>query len=768
MENSLTTSAEGPSGTALPYRVKIAVSALGLIALAGALAAAPFTPIGVGYVLVLAFAVFVAPRMTLQLSGSNLTLSFSDAVVFFTFIVYGGELAVITAFVETFANCVYLKKRRKESPKFFVLFNASLSALIVAATYGVVELFSRAVYGSAFIDLRLTDTRTLAAVLGLIALTHFFFSSAFAAFYQKLRTHGSFLEIWKTHCVSSALTHFTGAGVAGATYKVFNYGDVALGVISFVVVAVAYINYRTLINDINRSIASVEEAERQKADAERQRAEVEKTRRKEAESYAEELCRSLEKEARANDALRKSERELQHAASHDSLTGLSNRKHLGDVLRELIAAYKQDSAATFQVLFLDIRSFKNINDTLGHSIGDKVLSVAAKRFSRVVNAEDTVARIGGDEFAIVLRGLATAGKAQKVARKIHRNITQPFSLAGNRVSIDVNIGIAPCDTEYDSPEEILRDADIAMHYAKERKDGPAVFTKELRHRFLERVRFEMDLRHAVERNELSMHYQPIVSLIDGRLAGFEALLRWHHPEFGMIPPNKFIPIAESSDLIQPITNWILLETTKQLASWQRISPDYGDLEMSVNIAGRHLSSDDLSDQVEDALESSGIRPETLKLEITESTAMENAERSILLLNRLKSLGVKLSIDDFGTGYSSLSYLHRLPFDTLKIDRSFVSGVGERGENSGILQTIVSLGTNLKMRMVAEGIETEAQLAMLRNLGCDFGQGYLFSKPKPAEEMEKLLYARHMWFPSQKDSAIELHSDSDTQHHIPLF
>ena len=307
-----------------------------------------------------------------------------------------------------------------------------------------------------------------------------------------------------------------------------------------------------------------------------------------------------------------------------------------------------------------------------------------------------------------------------------------------------------------------------MHYAKERKDGPAVFTKELRHRFLERVRFEMDLRHAVERNELSMHYQPIVSLIDGRLAGFEALLRWHHPEFGMIPPNKFIPIAESSDLIQPITNWILLETTKQLASWQRISPDYGDLEMSVNIAGRHLSSDDLSDQVEDALESSGIRPETLKLEITESTAMENAERSILLLNRLKSLGVKLSIDDFGTGYSSLSYLHRLPFDTLKIDRSFVSGVGERGENSGILQTIVSLGTNLKMRMVAEGIETEAQLAMLRNLGCDFGQGYLFSKPKPAEEMEKLLYARHMWFPSQKDSAIELHSDSDTQHHIPLF
>ena len=262
--------------------------------------------------------------------------------MFFTFIVYGGELAVITAFVETFSNCVYLKKRRKESPKFFVIFNSSLAALIAAATYGVVELFSRAAYGSAFIELRLTDTRTLAAVLGVTALAHFFFSSAFAAFYQKLRTQGSFLEIWKTHCVSSALTHFTGAGIAGATFKVFNYGDVALGVISFIVIAVAYINYRTLINEINRSIANVEEAERQKADSERRRAEIEKARRKEAESYAEELCRSLEKEARANDALRKSERELQHAASHDSLTGLANRKRLNDILRDLISVYKQD------------------------------------------------------------------------------------------------------------------------------------------------------------------------------------------------------------------------------------------------------------------------------------------------------------------------------------------------------------------------------------------------------------------------------------------
>src|SRR5437868_1515153 len=267
-----------------------------------------------------------------------------------------------------------------------------------------------------------------------------------------------------------------------------------------------------------------------------------------------------------------------------------------------------------------------------------------------------------------------------------------------------------------------------MHYAKEKETGVAVFTKELRERFMERAKLELDLRQAIDRGELAMHYQPIVSLSDGSLMGFEALLRWYHSEAGFIPPNKFIYIAEESGLIQPITVWILKETCTQLAKWRQISRSTRDLIVSVNISGKHLSTDELIDDVELALEESKLPAQCLKLEVTESTAMENAEHTINVLNRLKQIGVMLSIDDFGTGYSSLSYLHRLPFDTLKIDRSFVSRVGEKGENSEVLQTIISLAKNLKMRVIAEGIETESQLRVLRNLGCDFGQGYLLAKP----------------------------------------
>ena len=280
-------------------------------------------------------------------------------------------------------------------------------------------------------------------------------------------------------------------------------------------------------------------------------------------------------------------------------------------------------------MFLDISRFKNINDSLGHTIGDKVLMILAKRFVRMMTAADTVARIGGDEFAIILKNVSTVAKAQKVARRIYQNITQPFSLSGNRIFIDIHIGIAPCDAEYNTPEEILRDADIAMHYAKEKDKGVAVFTKELRSRFLERVKLELDLRSAIDRNQLSMHYQPLVSLKDGQIMGFEALLRWNHEEFGMISPAKFIPIAEDSGLIVPMTVWILHQTCTQIAKWRQISPSYVNLVVSVNISGKHLVNDQLLDDVEQALEAAQLPPASLKLEITESTAMENAEHTII-------------------------------------------------------------------------------------------------------------------------------------------
>jgi len=737
---------------------KFVVITLGLACLLFALATVPSGSLTIGLASVLLFAVFVAPRMTLTLPRSELYISFSDSVVFFTFLVYGGEMAIVVAFVETLANCIYLKRTSNLTGKWVLIFNSALGALVTSFAFAVYSLVSWGIGERA----ALTDTRSLITALGVISIAHFLASSLLVSVYRRIKSDANSLwQIWKKECLSTAMAQITGAGLAGVVFKLTTYADPVVMLVAGGGIGILYLSYRQSIGDINSAFDQVEEAERQKAETER-------TRRVEAEEFAGQLTIALSKEEQANKALRKSERDFAHAAMHDSLTGLANRKNFGDVLRLLIAEYKVDPSKEFQVLFLDIRSFKNINDTLGHTIGDKVLTIAAKRFVRMLDVRDTVARIGGDEFAIILRGLGSTAKAEKVARRIYQNITQPFSLSGNSITVDINIGIAPCDVEYDTPEEILRDADIAMHYAKEKGNGLAVFTKELRERFLERVRLEMDLRYAVDRNELALHYQPIISLSDGRLVGFEALLRWYHSDLGMIPPVKFIPIAEDSGLIKPITVWILAEACRQMSKWQSLAPDYRSLMVSINISGKHLGNNDLIHDVERAIDLTHIDPASLKLEITESAAMENPDHTVNMLNSLKELGVQLSIDDFGTGYSSLSHLHKLPFDTLKIDRSFVSSVGESGENSEILQTIISLPKNLKMRGVAEGIETESQLHVLQNLGCDFGQGYLMAKPKGREETEKLLYQRPSWLPESPLAEYEQHIPESTDAHLPVF
>ncbi|HLM01489.1 MAG TPA: EAL domain-containing protein [Pyrinomonadaceae bacterium] len=554
--------------------------------------------------------------------------------------------------------------------------------------------------------------------------------------------------------------------MAGIIFKLINYANPLATVIALFAIGIAYLNYRRMIAEINESIEQVEKAEREKAEVERARAE-------QAEKYIEELNELLHGQEKISDELRQSKDLFEHAALHDMLTRLANRAFLIEKLEFLLALNRNNSAAHFYVLFLDLTRFKNINDSLGHTIGDKVLMLVAKRLQRAVNAEDTVARLGGDEFAIILSDPLSINKAEKIAHDIYQKLTQPFSLRGNRIFTKLHIGLAAFDQDYKKPEDILRDADIAMHHAKEKGLDVAVFDTQLRAHFLESVGLEQDLRYAVDRGELSMFYQPLISLKSGEIVGFEALLRWQHPKRGFVPPVKFIPIAEDSGLIIPITEWILGETTRQLSEWQKISPDYKKLIVSVNISGKHLAVEGLVEQVSKTLEMSKIRPSTLKLEITESTAMENAERSAEILNRLKELGVQLSIDDFGTGFSSLSQLHRLPFDTLKIDRSFVNAVGKFGENSEILQTIISLAKNLKMRVIAEGIETENQLTLLRNLGCDYAQGYLLAKPMPREEMEKLLYQRHFWFPESFRAQYTPHdttniSDSQKDANLPVF
>ena len=686
----------------LSLNVKVGTIVLGALCFGFALLKLPNHAFTLGYLLVLALATFVAPRMSLTLPRSKFVISFSDSLIFLTFLMYGGKAAIVVATLETLANCIFLKRKGLSFGKLMVPTNVSISAVTTFVTYIVWLVIPRL----ALFELNATTTPHLITIIGALAVSQFLVSSMFAAVFQSLKDGSSPWKTWKRDCFSSSMSQIVGAAMAGLTFKLINYADVLTSTIAALALGLAYMNYRQSIREINDAIGQVEEAEREKSETERER-------RREAEKHSHQLARSLEKEEKANEALRKSEKDFQYLALHDSLTNLANRKMFTDSLKHLIDAYRDDPRKTFHVLFLDISRFKNINDSLGHTIGDRVLSIVAKRFVKMLTSADTVARIGGDEFAIILKNVSTVAKAQKVARRIYENITQPFSLSGNRIFISINIGIAPCDAEYETPEEILRDADIAMHYAKEKEKGVAVFTKELRARFLERVKLEVDLRFAIDRGELSMHYQPLVSLSDGGLMGFEALLRWNHHEMGMISPAKFIPIAEDSGLIVPITNWILDQTCSQIQKWRKISPTYDDLVVSVNISGKHLTGNQLLEDVERALKATKLPAECLKLEITESTAMENAEHTVSILKQLKKIGVKLSIDDFGTGYSSLSHLHSLPFDTLKIDRSFVNAVGQKGENSEILQTIISLAKNLKMKVIAEGIETESQLAVLK-------------------------------------------------------
>ncbi|MDQ6788958.1 MAG: EAL domain-containing protein [Acidobacteriota bacterium] len=522
---------------------------------------------------------------------------------------------------------------------------------------------------------------------------------------------------------------------------------------------VIYISYRRSIKDINLSIEQADQAEREKT-------EIAKLKAEEAKNHAAELQVLLENEEQINVALLKSKSALEHAAFHDFLTDLPNRAYLVERLSLLLEIGIEISHKYF-VLFLDLNRFKNINDSLGHTVGDRMLKLVGKRLIRLLRQEDTVARLGGDEFAIILNDLSSIEEAIEIANQIYEKLSQPYLVQGNKIFSDLHIGIAPFDIEHKSPEDTLRDADIAMHYAKSKGCGVAVFNKELRARFLDKIELESDLRFAVERNQFSMHYQPLICLKDGELSGFEALLRWHHPQRGLVSPAQFIPIAEDSGLIVPITQWILQESCKQLAEWQKLS-QYENLIVSVNISGKHFINGSLVKDVLKALEISKLSPSSLKLEITEGTAMDNAEQTIEVLELLKKIGIQLSMDDFGTGYSSLSYLHRLPFDFLKIDRSFVYNVGENGENSEILQTIMSLAKNLKMRVIAEGIETENQLLLLQNLGCDYGQGYLMSKPMPKDEMEKMLYKKRTWIPFVVTDLEDSSSDTSAEKSLHIF
>jgi diguanylate cyclase (GGDEF)-like protein/PAS domain S-box-containing protein len=438
--------------------------------------------------------------------------------------------------------------------------------------------------------------------------------------------------------------------------------------------------------------------------------------------------------------LKEAERQIYHQAFHDALTSLPNRALFMEHLRMAIKRTHRRRDYNFAVLYLDIDRFKNVNDSLGHSVGDKLLMSFAERIQDSLRDIDTLSRFGGDEFVILLEDIESISFASNVAERLQQTLEQPFHIDGKEIYAPASFGLVANTRDYDQPEAIIRDADAAMYHAKETgKAKFKIFDKKLHERAIHLLQRETDLRKAIEENQFVTYYQPIVHLETAALVGFEVLIRWQHPSLGIMYPNSFISIAEETGLIIPITSLIVERSCQDLKSWQETVGDTLTLSMNVNISSKHFMLPSLLDDIKNVLVDTGLPPEQLKLEITETALMEDADDTIELVHRLKNYGLKLVIDDFGTGYSSLSYLQRLPIDTLKVDRSFVSQITSlKEDNRNIVEAIISLAHRLKMLVVAEGVETPEQYAILRSLRCEYGQGYLFSRPIPKREVDQLI------------------------------
>ena len=431
----------------------------------------------------------------------------------------------------------------------------------------------------------------------------------------------------------------------------------------------------------------------------------------------------------------------------DPLTGLPNRVLFMDRLEQLLRRAKSSGHHAFAVFFLDIDRFKIINDSLGHVAGDELLVAVSRRLEQSLRASDTIARfdgdctlarLGGDEFTILLDRVRTEADAKMVAERLLSAVTRPFDVQGRTVVVSISMGIVMAAARYELPEEMVRDADTAMYRAKALgKARCEVFDTSMLAAAEERLLVETGLRHALKRGEFEVHYQPIVTLAEARLAGFEALLRWRHPTRGLLSPDQFIPTAEETGLIIPVGAWVLGEACRQMRAWDDEFPGCSDLVINVNLSAKQCLEPTLGDTVRRVLRETGLAPRRLKLEITESIVLEDSRIVLEVLNGLRDIGVQLGLDDFGMGYSALSYLQRLPLQTLKIDRSFVNGIRETG-NMEIIRAIISMASGLSMDVTAEGVETADQAAQLNGMACEFGQGFYFHRPMTADRARSVL------------------------------
>jgi diguanylate cyclase (GGDEF)-like protein len=678
----------------------------------------PVERLDLRFLLLAALTILISSRLAVQIPRFDTNVTVSDTFIFLALLLYGGEAAIMLAAAEGMFSGLRVSKSKKPVT---ILFSSASMACSTFVTVWVLRLL----FGPTEELYHHAASLTISA-LGTMALVQYMTNTWLVAIVLTFKTDQSLWQSWSKNYLWTSITYFGGAAAAGATVLFVNTAGFYALMVTLPIISILYFTYHKYLEDIKRTAAQAEQAERERAE--------------QAERHIEELSKYIAEQERIGRALQESKEHFRHAAYHDALTELPNRALLTDHLRLSIERSKRRVDHLFAVLFLDLDRFKNINDSLGHSIGDQLLVAIARRIESCLRPMDTASRLGGDEFAILLDGLEDFNDAIRVAERVQHELSQPFNLSGYEVYTTASIGIALSTTGYDHPDNILRDADIAMYRAKDNgKARYEVFDTVMHTRAVALLKLENDLRRAIERQEFQVYYQPIVSLASDQIAGFEALVRWQHPDRGMVSPDEFIPLAEETALITEIGHWVLFESCRQVKQWQ--ATYQRPLLLSVNLSGKQFVQPNLIDQIKGILRETNFDPRWLKLEITETVVMENAEAATTMLLQLRDLGVQLSIDDFGTGYSSLSYLHRFPVTTLKIDRSFIGRMCENDENAEIVRTIMTLASNLGMEVVAEGVETEEQLAQLRELKCDYGQGYLFSKPVNSETAEALILER---------------------------
>ena len=616
------------------------------------------------------FTIFCSSFLKIQLPRTKLYFTVSDTLIFIAILLYSGEAAVVLAAVESLFTSLIFRRKGIKIKTWTLLLNVAIAAITTFATVAILKYL----FGSVS-EIAVSGTITnLAKMLCVMALAQFFFNSIFISVLGAHKNNKSIWKIWYENCFNALIIYIAGAVSAGFFTKAFQHIEpfLILATISFS--ALIYLFYRRSMTDIKETAAKAEQAERMRTE--------------QAENHIVELRHYISEQERIGQELRESRERFRHAAFHDNLTDLPNRNLFIKSLNSTLEKSKQKPNHKFAVLFLDLNRFKTINDSLGHTAGDRLIQNVAKRLAGILREGDLTARFSGDEFGIILNNIAMVDEAVQFAETVRRKLLTPFTIDGRQVFTSVSIGIAVSDPSYTQAENILRDADIAMYYAKERNKNYVVFDQTMHTRAVTLLQLETDLRHAIDNDELLIYYQPIIDLGTMELTGFEALMRWNHPQRGLVPPNEFIPVAEDTNFIVPLTLWILQKSCAQLAEWQARSPLNASLMMSVNLSGKHFEQPDIVEQIRWIIKDTGVNPACLKLEITESAIMENAEHTIMLLKNLRALGVRLSIDDFGTGYSSLSYLHRFPIDILKVDRSFVSTMEDGTENGEIVRTVI--------------------------------------------------------------------------------